>query len=190
MKLWVRIILILFTPWQSFGGETTLYQTALKSLDQGKVDEAHALLDQVPLDGPEFVLALEEIQKIHLIRKDYGKLFAYAAFLKDRMPETRSVRLASLEVVSLAQHCHFEQAFERIEEELAKKPRDLAELNEAKNYILLRQQFETLKRLSVRPSNPQPILSSTHHWRVSRTSLKHIEHPRILTLMVENRCLP
>lgn len=196
--LGVLFLLLAHAPVDASLAQTDLYEEAIHHLSLNHLDRAHELLEKVEVGSKAFVPALEEIQKIHFIRKEWEKFFAYATFYRKALLSKKaeaqknfSSRILSLELMGLARFCHWAvaerlaQASVEFAEELGL---DSSELKRTQSIMQLSRWVTTHNQKQQVHSMPGNFFSNRLFWKIEDHSISQVRHPRVLKMKVKNLC--
>lgn len=175
------ILLVSSSVWASFTEGVHLFQS-------GKLGLAKKNLDQVDVSSRNWVVAAEELQKIHYQTQNWSTFFGYAIFYRNSLTDDKrtvrfSQRLLTLEVLALARHCHFETAQEIADWAIAEGQRIKSPTNEIeKAYLLLGFKPKTSAETNLGDQN------NKINRRVFNRQVPLLTHPLNLRVKVRNHC--
>jgi len=155
-------------------------------------------LEAVAVNDPAYVDALAELQKIHYAHGEWQKFFANAIFYRQRLLDNETAikrnlraRPVSLEILALARHCLWSEATALAVLARAAaamhRPAETAEIDKTISYLRLQHAFPEAAMTNGQSRTGSSIFSNTILWRPG-SGLRHIQHPKVLRVVVESRC--
>lgn len=167
---------------------------AIDDLHSNNLTEAYQLLDQIPMDAPEYQIAFLEMQKLHYRTKNWDKFFGYATYYrKNLLKVAPNVHLMLLEILALSKHCQYDNA-EKIFE--AAKPyvtKDYLPQFQAIAEILNLQRILQGHVRTAPVKAPFEALTPTVHWFIPKREREQIlsdviKNPRAVRIIVKSAC--
>lgn len=157
-------------------------------------------LEEIATDSPDFLGAMEELQKIYYSKQEWDKFFAYALFYRKKFLPSESLdfqrskfspTLLSLEILALGKQCHWDEAKEIAEASviLAKKlNKGVSQLEEALHMIQLQSQYPNLKNVKSGAKIQSSLFKSVQLWPVNSKQIP-TQHPKFFRVKISNQCV-